>query len=180
MNQVGESILSSKILFLALRAVSASSLQTSMRPSTVMLDSWSKPVVDKHEGILHDVFLFLRVVEGVKKTAISQAKSSIASEHTRNTCDLSYAAPLEIERREEREREREGSRARGVEVDETERPTRHSFRLTAYLIKTTLSRPACAVNDAAHGPCNRQTKRERVAAEREWVEGREGGLQSGF
>lgn len=46
-------------------------------------------------------------------------------------------------------------------------PTRHSFRLTAYLIKTTLSRPACAENDAVHGPCNGQTKRERVAAERQ-------------
>lgn len=33
----------------------------------------------------------------VKKTTISQAKSSIASEHTKNTCDSSYAAPLEIE-----------------------------------------------------------------------------------
>lgn len=49
-----------------------------------------------------------RLVEGVKKTAISQAKSSIASEHTRNTCDFSYAAPLEIERERERKREKEG------------------------------------------------------------------------
>lgn len=48
--------------------------------------------------------------EGVKKTAISQAKSCIASEHTKNTCDLSYAAPLKIEREKERRTKREGQR----------------------------------------------------------------------
>ena len=34
------------------------SLQTSMRPLTVVLDGWSKPVVDKHENILHNVSSF--------------------------------------------------------------------------------------------------------------------------
>lgn len=94
-----------------------------MLPSTVAHDGWSKPVVDKHENILrgaHDVFLSLHIVEGIKKTAISQAKSSIASEHTKNTCDLSYAAPLEIEK------ERGGGggwkreKVAAGEVDETE------------------------------------------------------------
>lgn len=107
--------------------VYALSLQILILPSTVAHDSWFKPVVDKHKNILHaehDVFLSLHVVEGIKKTAISQAKSSIASEHTKNTCDLSYAAPLEIER--ERVREKKGERRRkrekvaAGEVDETE------------------------------------------------------------
>ena len=43
----------------------------------------------------------------VKKTAISQAKSSITSEHTRNTCGLASAAPLKIEKERHRERERD-------------------------------------------------------------------------
>ena len=43
----------------------------------------------------------------VKKTAISQAKSSITSEHTRNTCGLASAAPLKIEKERQRERERD-------------------------------------------------------------------------
>lgn len=47
----------------------------------------------------------------VKKTAISQAKSSITSEHTRNTCGLASAAPLEIEKERRRERESEGGRS---------------------------------------------------------------------
>ena len=46
----------------------------------------------------------------VKKTAISQAKSSITSEHTRNTCGLASAAPLKIEKERQRERERERER----------------------------------------------------------------------
>lgn len=142
--------------------------------ATVVYDGWSK-LVDKHErehfNAEHDVFLSLHVVEGIKKTAISQAKSSIASEHTKNICDSTYAAPLEIEKEREKEQRGGGRKERrDSEQGKSTRPkvpTRHSFRLTAYLIKTTLSRPACAENDAVHGPCNRQTKRERVAVERE-------------
>lgn len=121
--------------------------------------------------------------EGVKKTAISQAKSCIASEHTKNTCDLSYAAPLKIEREKERRTKREGERGglgkeqrrvgKGDRVDEAESTDRHSFRLTAYLIKTTLSRPACAANDAVHGPCSRQNEtRKSCGQKREWQGGR--------
>lgn len=85
-----------------------------MLPSTVVHDGWSK-LVDKHERTFyakHDVFLSLHVVEGIKKTAISQAKSSIASEHTKNTCDLSYAVPLEIEKEREEEQGGGGGKER--------------------------------------------------------------------
>lgn len=118
---------------------------------------------------------------GVKKTAISQAKSCIASEHTKNTCDMTYAAPLKIKRQRERRRQARGEReegtkevgGEGAESTRPKVPTRDSFRLTAYLIKTTLSRPACAENDAVHGPCSKQNEtRKSCGQERQWMVGR--------
>lgn len=81
--------------------------------------------------------------------------------------------------REKEKESEEVSRRKEWKSTRPKVPTRHSFRLTAYLIKTTLSRPACAVNDAAHGPCNRQTKRERVAAERRMGGWERGGRAAG-